>query len=44
MPRGVCPNPLGQIYSEPRHACMSGISVERVVGAIRDRLDMGRTK
>ncbi len=32
-PRGPCINPPGQVYAEPRHACMHGISVERVLEA-----------
>jgi ADP-heptose:LPS heptosyltransferase len=35
MPRGPCINPPGQVYAQPRHACMHGISVERVVGEVR---------
>jgi ADP-heptose:LPS heptosyltransferase/SAM-dependent methyltransferase/tetratricopeptide (TPR) repeat protein len=35
MPRGPCINPPGQVYEEPRHACMHGISVERVVEEVR---------
>jgi len=35
MPRGPCINPSGQSYSEPRHACMTGIEVGRVVQATR---------
>ena len=31
----LCDNPPGQTYQDPRHACMSGISVERVVETIR---------
>jgi len=36
MPRGPCINPPGQSYEEPRHACMAGIEVERVVQAVRE--------
>lgn len=36
MSRGVCPNPLGQVYEEPRHACMNGITVAHVVEQIRE--------
>jgi ADP-heptose:LPS heptosyltransferase/glycosyltransferase involved in cell wall biosynthesis len=35
MPRGPCINPPGQVYAEPRHACMHGIAVERVVDEVR---------
>jgi ADP-heptose:LPS heptosyltransferase len=35
MPRGPCINPPGQVYEEPRHACMHGIAVERVVDEVR---------
>jgi glycosyltransferase involved in cell wall biosynthesis/ADP-heptose:LPS heptosyltransferase len=35
MPRGPCINPPGQVYAHPRHACMHGISVERVVDELR---------
>lgn len=34
IPQGVCPNPGEQTYEEPRHACMAGISPERVLQAI----------
>lgn len=30
MSRGVCPNPAGQVFENPQHACMAGISVDRV--------------
>jgi ADP-heptose:LPS heptosyltransferase/glycosyltransferase involved in cell wall biosynthesis/SAM-dependent methyltransferase len=36
MARGPCINPPGQIYSEPRHACMGGIEVARVVQAVKE--------
>ena len=36
MPRGACINPPGQSYAEPRHACMTGIEVVRVVQAVRE--------
>jgi ADP-heptose:LPS heptosyltransferase/glycosyltransferase involved in cell wall biosynthesis len=29
--RGVCPNPSGQTYENPKHACMDQLSVERVL-------------
>lgn len=32
--RGVCPNPAGQTYEQPRHACMQHISIEMVKEAI----------
>ena len=35
MPRGPCINPPGQVYAKPRHACMHGIAVERVVDEVR---------
>jgi ADP-heptose:LPS heptosyltransferase len=35
MPRGPCINPPGQVYEQPRHACMEGISVEHVIEAIQ---------
>ena len=35
QPRGVCINPPGQDYDHPNHACMTGISVERVVAEVR---------
>ena len=35
MPRGPCINPLGQIYAEPRHACMMGIDAARVVREVK---------
>lgn len=31
VPRGVCPNPLGQTFERPQHACMADISVEQVL-------------
>lgn len=31
MPRGPCINPPGQVYEKPQHACMEGISVDRVL-------------
>lgn len=35
-PRGVCINPPGQEdYNRPRHACMAGISVERVTEEVK---------
>src|SRR5271170_6639041 len=34
VPRGVCPNPAGQTYEKPLHACMHGISREHVLEAI----------
>jgi hypothetical protein len=34
MPRGPCINPPGQSYDDPRHACMAGIGVKRVLEAI----------
>lgn len=36
MSRGPCINPVGQIYAEPRHACMFGLDSERVTQAVRD--------
>jgi ADP-heptose:LPS heptosyltransferase len=36
MSRGPCVNPPGQVYAEPRHACMLGIDVGRVVRAVRE--------
>jgi ADP-heptose:LPS heptosyltransferase/glycosyltransferase involved in cell wall biosynthesis len=40
MPRGPCLNPPGQVYAEPRHACMLGIEVERVVRAVKERWEL----
>jgi ADP-heptose:LPS heptosyltransferase/glycosyltransferase involved in cell wall biosynthesis len=40
MPRGPCINPPRQIYAEPRHACMGGIEVGRVVQAVRERWEL----
>ncbi len=34
VPRGVCPNPPGQTYEKPLHACMHGISREQVLDVI----------
>jgi hypothetical protein len=39
---GPCPNPLGQTYEAPRHACMAGIPVERVVAEARLLWERGR--
>jgi len=35
MPRGACVNPPGQIYTEPRHACMAGIDAARVTREVQ---------
>jgi ADP-heptose:LPS heptosyltransferase len=35
MPRGPCVNPIGQIYAEPKHACMFGIDAERVIREVK---------
>jgi ADP-heptose:LPS heptosyltransferase/SAM-dependent methyltransferase len=35
QPRGPCINPPGQVYREPRHACLHNLPVDRVVAAIR---------
>jgi ADP-heptose:LPS heptosyltransferase len=32
--RGACPNPPGQTYHDPRHACMHGIDQEHVLEVI----------
>ena len=34
MPRGPCINPPGQDYEHPKHACMAGITVKRVLDEI----------
>ena len=39
MPRGPCPNPEGQTCDKPQHRCMSDISEDMVIAAIRDKLD-----
>lgn len=36
MSRGPCINPPGQSYADPRHACMAGIGVTRVVQAVKE--------
>lgn len=36
--KGVCPNPANQTYSNPKHECMSGISVEMVYDALMEKL------
>jgi tetratricopeptide (TPR) repeat protein len=33
VPLGVCPNPGGQTYEEPQHACMDLLSEDTVLGA-----------
>jgi len=35
MPMGICENPPGQTYEQPRHACMMGISVAQVQDAVQ---------
>lgn len=37
MPRGVCINPPGQVYENPQHKCMSDITVEEVLDAVRSQ-------
>ena len=32
---GPCPTPPGQVYAQPRHACMHGIGVAQVVAELR---------
>ena len=34
MSRGVCPNPSGQTYENPKHDCMAGISPQQVINAV----------
>lgn len=34
IPRGVCPNPGGQTYENPQHACMFGLKQEYVLEEI----------
>lgn len=34
MPRDPCVNPPGQVYAEPRHACMEGLEVATVAAAV----------
>lgn len=36
--RGPCINPPGQLYDQPRHACMAAITVDQVWGAITELL------
>ena len=36
--KGVCPNPPNQTYSNPKHECMSGISVKMVYDALMEKL------
>ena len=38
-PKGPCIKPPGQVYEEPRHACMSGISVHQVNEAVKTLWD-----
>jgi ADP-heptose:LPS heptosyltransferase len=35
MPRGPCITPPGQTYDAPRHACLHGLPVERVLSEVR---------
>lgn len=37
-PRGMCPNPAGQTYENPRHACMAAISTQSVIEATKNLL------
>lgn len=39
----VCDNPPGQTYENPHHACMEGLSVERVVEAAIEKWESART-
>jgi ADP-heptose:LPS heptosyltransferase len=39
MPRGPCITPPGQTYDAPRHACMYGLPVERVLSEVRRAWD-----
>jgi ADP-heptose:LPS heptosyltransferase len=39
MPRGPCITPPGQTYDVPRHACLHGLSVERVLSEVRRAWD-----
>ncbi|HTP48898.1 MAG TPA: methyltransferase domain-containing protein [Casimicrobiaceae bacterium] len=39
VPRGPCINPPGQVYAEPRHACMNGLAVTRVAKEVRRAWD-----
>ncbi len=39
MPRGPCITPPGQTYDAPRHACMHGLPVERVLSEVRRAWD-----
>jgi|GEM_PF-2330538 len=39
MPRGPCITPPGQTYDAPRHACMYGLPVERVLLEVRSAWD-----
>lgn len=38
MSRGVCPNPAGQTFENPQHACMQGITVDRVWGMVESMM------
>jgi hypothetical protein len=38
---GPCPNPPGQTYDAPRHACMDGINAERVARELRRLWEAG---
>lgn len=35
-PRGVCPNPPGQVFENPKHACMAGITVDMVIAKVKE--------
>ena len=39
MPRGPCITPPGQTYDAPRHACLHGLPVERVLSEVRRAWD-----
>jgi ADP-heptose:LPS heptosyltransferase len=40
MPRGPCITPPGQTYDAPKHACMHGLPVERVLSEVRRAWDV----
>jgi hypothetical protein len=39
MPRGPCITPPGQTYDAPKHACLHGLPVERVLSDVRRAWD-----
>ena len=39
QPLGICQNPIGQTYDDPKHQCMNLITVDMVMEEVRKRLE-----